>query len=245
MAQKCDKGTITDPVITFEKSVQCRSINKVHFRSKAVQTIFHTRDTAISPFKPTVLSSYTSPFKIQSCFCHEKPSAPGAINIKKRINFMDDEKSESDVSLYTENPLKQDSSSVPATSSKLSESSTSIACTNEDIEKMQCLKNTLRLIVKKPMMYIGIPVNCYFLVHLIHKHTHIPHEHILMCLKKIKLNSTFSELEDNFGLSLSYCSKLFLKNIPIIASFLRPFIVKLNKPSIRKTLPISFHTKGF
>lgn len=212
----------------------------MHIRSKAVQTKSLTRDTAISPLKPTVVSSYTSPFKINPYFCPEKPSASGAINIKKRINFMDDEKSESDVSLYKENPLQQDSSSRAGTPSKVSESSTSIACANEDIEKIQCLQNTLRLIVKKPMMYIGIPADCYFLVHLIHKHTHIPHEHILMCLKKIKLNSTFSELEDNFGLSLSYNSKLFLKNIPIIASFLRPFIVNLNKQSIRKTLPISF-----
>lgn len=212
----------------------------MHIRSKAVQTKCLTTDTAISPLKPTVKSSYTSPFKISRCLCHEKASSFGAINIKKRINFMDDDKSESDVSLYKENPQQQASSSFAATSSKVSESSTSAACTNEDIEKMQCLQNTLRLIVKKPMMYIGIPADCYFLVHLIHKHTHIPHEHILMCLKKIKLNSTFSELEDNFGLSLSYISKLFLKNIPIIANFLHPFIVNLDKKSIRKTLPISF-----
>lgn len=128
-------------------------------------------------------------------------------------------KSESDVSLYKENSQRQDSLSLAGTSSKVSESSTSIACTKEDIEKMQCLKNTMRLIIKKPIMYIGIPVDCYFLVHLINEHTRIPHEHILMCLKKIKLNSIFSELEDNFGQSLSYNSKLFLKNIPIIAFY--------------------------
>lgn len=75
---------------------------------------------------------------------------------------------------------------------------------------------------------------------MIHKHTNIPSEHILLCLKKIRLNSTFSELEDNFGLSLSYTSKLFLKNIPLIASVLRPFIVNLNNCSIKKNLPISF-----
>lgn len=57
---------------------------------------------------------------------------------------------------------------------------------------------------------------------------------------KIRLNTTFSELEDNFGLSLSYASKLFLKNIPIIASVLRPFIVNLENHLIKKTLPIPF-----
>lgn len=74
-------------------------------RSKAVQTSL-TRYTAISPLKPTVLSSCPSPLNINSCFCHKKPSASGAINIKKRVNFMDNEKSESDVSLYKENRLQ-------------------------------------------------------------------------------------------------------------------------------------------
>lgn len=73
-----------------------------------------------------------------------------------------------------------------------------------------------------------------------HKHTNIKVEHILLCLKKIRLNSTFSELEDNFGISLSYASKLFLANIPIISSFLRPFIVNLDKKLIKRNLPIAF-----
>ncbi|XP_046971057.1 uncharacterized protein LOC124538096 [Vanessa cardui] len=103
--QKYDKSTITESIVTVDKSVQCHSINKIHIRSKAVQTKFLTRDASNSPLKPSVMSSYTSPFKINPCFCHEKPSAPGSINVKKRINFMGDEKSESDVSLYKENPL--------------------------------------------------------------------------------------------------------------------------------------------
>ncbi|KAK9885071.1 hypothetical protein WA026_009295 [Henosepilachna vigintioctopunctata] len=55
LSQKCDKSTLTEPVITVEKSVQCRYINKVHIRSKAVQTKSLTRDTANSP----LLSAFT------------------------------------------------------------------------------------------------------------------------------------------------------------------------------------------
>lgn len=231
---------MTEPIVTAEKSVQFCMVNKVHVRSKAVQTKTLTRDTAVSPFKLSTTSSFTSPFKVDPCSSYIKPSKPGVIRIKKKI--MADETSDSDISSCKEIPLQDSSSSLIGASSKSSESdsSTSIRCTNENIDKIRCLENTLQLIVRKPMMYIGISKECYFLVNLLHKHTHIPEKHILMCLKKIRLNNTFSELEDNFGLSLSYSSKLFLKNIPKIASFLRPFLVKLNKDSIKKTLPISF-----
>lgn len=89
-------------------------------------------------------------------------------------------------------------------------------------------------------MYVGISKECYFLIQLLHKHTNIKEEHILLCLKKIRLNTTFCELEDDFGISLSHANKLFLANIPIISSFLRSFIVNLNKKLIKKNLPIAF-----
>lgn len=98
----------------------------------------------------------------------------------------------------------------------------------------------MRIIHKKPLMYVGIPKECYFLINLLHKHTNIKIEYILLCLKKIRLNSIFSELEDNFGISLSYASKLFLQNIPRIASVLRPFIVNLDEHLVKKNLPIAF-----
>lgn len=78
-------------------------------------------------------------------------------------------------------------------------------------------------------MYVDIPKECYYITDLINKHTNIKIEYILLSLKKMTLNSTFSELEDNFGISLSYASRLFLKNIPVIASVLRLFIVRLAK----------------
>ncbi|XP_045502862.1 uncharacterized protein LOC123699569 [Colias croceus] len=234
-----EKSTTTDPITIAEKSVQFNSSYKLHFRSKAVQTKIFTRDTSVSPYKYSFVSSSTSPFKIDQHPFHVKPSKSGVINIKKRIGF-DEDKSDADASsLYTEAP-KQDSSSYTA-SSKLSDTSaSSITNTNEDILKLQSSQINLQYIVKKPTLYIGISKESYFIVNLIHKHTNIPHEHILLCLKKIRLNNTFSELEDDFGFSLSYGSKLFTKNIPVIASVLRPFIVKLDNYSIKKTLPISF-----
>ena len=60
----------------------------------------------------------------------------------------------------------------------------------------------------------------------------------MLCLKKIRLNNSFRELGDDFAIDPTYASKIFAKNIPILASVLRPFIVKLdnkmNKIRFRK-----------
>ncbi|XP_028177251.1 uncharacterized protein LOC114365028 [Ostrinia furnacalis] len=155
----------------------------------------------------------------------------------KRNIGLEDEKSDSDISLFESG---HSSPFIPTSSSKVTDSDSNVTDTNENIEQLQCLKNTMRLIEKKPLMYVGITKECYFLIQLIHKHTNIKVENILLCFEKIRLNSTFSELEDNFGISLSYASKLFVGNIPIISSVLRPFIVNLDKKIIKSNLPIAF-----
>lgn len=212
-----DKGIITDPIITVEKSVQVTTKVNNHYRSKAVQTRCQNKSISTSPLKVSATSSFTSPFK--------------------RNILLEDEKSDSDVSCFEGGHL---SATVTTSSSRGTDSESNVTDTNENIEQLQSLKNTMRLITKKPLMYVGIPKECFFLIQLLHNHTNIKIEHILLCLKKIRLNSTFSELEDNFGISLSYASKLFLANIPIISSFLRSFIVNLDKKLIKKNLPIAF-----
>ncbi|XP_030039710.2 uncharacterized protein LOC115455167 [Manduca sexta] len=105
------------------------------------------------------------------------------------------------------------------------------------------LANTLRLIQDNPRFYIGILKECYFLVDLIKKHTTIPVENILLCLKKIRLDSKFVELANQFGMSVSYASRIFKKNVPIIAKALHCFIIKSDKTAIELNLPIAFRHK--
>ncbi|CAK1594367.1 unnamed protein product [Parnassius mnemosyne] len=229
-----DKETITDPIITVEKAVQATKKVNTHFRSKAVQTRCQNKSISTSPWKVSTISHFTSPINIKPC--HLQPLQSEVVKAVKRNIFLVDEKSDSDISCFESGLL----SPFGATSVKVTDSDSNVTDTNENIEKLQCLKNTLRLIEKKPLMYIGISKECYFLIELLHRHTNINREHILLCLKKIRLNSTFSELEDNFGISLSYASKLFLRNLPIISSFLKPFIVNLDKNLIKRNLPIAF-----
>lgn len=230
-----DRGTITDDLImSMEKSVQVTTKMNLHYRSKAVQTKWQCKSVSTSPFKVSTTSSYTSPFKNQS---YQLQSSQYGVPIAvKRHIFLEDERSDSDISNFE----NQRGSPSVVTSSSVTDSDSLVTDTSEATEKLKCLKNTVTLIQKKPLMYVGISKNCYFLIQLLHKHTNIKMEHILLCLKKIRLNSTFSELEDNFGISLSYASKLFSTKIPIIASFLRPFIVNLDRKLIKKNLPITF-----
>ena len=66
------------------------------------------------------------------------------------------------------------------------------------------------------------------IISLIHEQTNIPFNHIVLCLQKIRLNNLFRELGNDFAIDPIYASKIFAKNIPILASVLCPFIVKLD-----------------
>lgn len=65
----------------------------------------------------------------------------------------------------------------------------------------------------------------------------------MLCLKKIRLSTKFVELADQFGMSVSYTSKIFKKNVPSIAKALHCFIIKSNTPAIEQNLPIAFRHK--
>ncbi|XP_063623007.1 uncharacterized protein LOC134795105 [Cydia splendana] len=106
-----------------------------------------------------------------------------------------------------------------------------------------CLANTLRLIENKPRFYIGMPKESYYLLGIINKHTSIPVENILLCLKKIRLDTKLVELADQFGMSVSNASKIFSKNVPSIAKALHCFIIKSNKQAIEQNLPMAFRHK--
>nr|XP_049704422.1 uncharacterized protein LOC110381940 [Helicoverpa armigera] len=111
---------------------------------------------------------------------------------------------------------------------------------DSNIEDLKSLECTLKKIKNSPYFYIGIPSSCYNIVNLIQEQTNIPLTHILICLKKIRLNNSFHELADYFGIDRTDASKIFLKNVPIITSVMRPFIVTFSKKIIEKQLPMAF-----
>lgn len=186
-----------------------------------MQVLCQNRSISTSPLKETVLSSFTAPIKMESS---------QMLDVKKdeKDIVLNEEKSDIAIS-YCESGHP---SLFTGTSSRVTAS--------DNVEQLQSLKNIVPLIEKNPLSYLGISKECYFLIDLLHKHTNIKIEFILLCLKKIRMNTTFSELKDNFGMSLSNANKLFLVYIPLISSALKPFIVKMEECLVKKNLPFPF-----
>jgi hypothetical protein len=151
-----------------------------------------------------------------------------------KCNLANDDKSDSDISLYTPSVAL-----ITKTSSDTSGLIEPELKTDVILKSMS--EHTLHKIKRRPQFYIGVPKDCYFLINIIHVQTGIPEKYILLCLKKtLRLDSKFSELADEFEISTSYSSKIFSENIPIIAKVMRPFIVNLDRSSIKRCLPIAF-----
>lgn len=210
------------------------------FRSKSTQTQTTVRNMATSPMKNQTCVS-TSPFKV------EMLSTSACIKTSRKLCFTTKgEQSDSEASLFTPSTVtvtRSDSSSSIISSLQMKASSGSSSLTEQVNQQEQIIQNTIRKIKKRPRFYIGVPESCYYLIDIISKHTSIPEKHILLCLKKIRLDTKFSELADDFGMSVSYASKIFLKYIPIICSVLQPFIVNLEKTAIKRSLPMAFRHK--
>jgi hypothetical protein len=211
---------------------ECPSASKIiqvdikpSIRSKAVQCGEKTKSVATSPIKPSVQSISTSPLK----FMNGQKASRSADEEVGKMSSTEEEVSDSDTSTYR-----------PNSSDCTSDATFSDEELHQKMFRQQSLQLTMMIIKKTPRFYLGIPEECYFLVDIIEKHTNISKKNILLCLKKIRLDTTFSELGDNFGITLSYASKVFLKSIPKIAAALQPFIHKANNAGITRNLPIAF-----
>lgn len=202
-----------------------------HYRSKQVQFNVAVKDTVSSPIQLFAhQSTSTSP---------NKPSMSGHSSTRRKLIFTE-EKYDSDVS-YT---LSQEGSTFDSSPSKPSSQTTEDSSQEKIIKDQKLnLQSTLSKIKKNPRMYIGIPAELYFIVDIISKHTNLSENHILLCLVKIRLNRTFSQLADDFDISLSQASKIFYSKLPSIVNVLLPFIKTFTKSTIKKNLPIAFRHK--
>lgn len=222
---------------TADKSVQIYMTNK--FRSKAIQTEIKLVNEMTSPLKPFMQPASTSPFKVESC-ANTKPWR-SRVNISRKI--FTQEQSDSDASYSSSVTHSESLPSVTSHEVKSSSDCSEFIEYDKKKEASKMLECTLYKIMKNPRSYIGVPISCYYLVDLIQNQTNISANHILLCFKKIRLNNSFRELADDFAMSPTYASKIFFKNIPILASVMRPFIVKLDKNNIKRNLPMAFRHK--
>ncbi|XP_044741872.1 uncharacterized protein LOC123302846, partial [Chrysoperla carnea] len=104
---------------------------------------------------------------------------------------------------------------------------------------------TLRLerIEKNPKLYIGVPDHALFVLRLLSKAANLKLEHIYLTLEKIKRNSPFALLGDEYGKSDSFASEVFRKTVPLMAQYLKRFVFWPCAKTIKSTLPIPFRAR--
>lgn len=233
ISHKADKEVQVQimPVMEY-KAVQVNL--SAHYRSKATQINLKVRHSTTSPIKLST-SVATSPLIKMSTI--DVPSTSGITRpAKRKLSTLFEDQSDSEISFT---PSVSGSTSQDFSPIKVTTSDSSLP---EEIQrdKKTNLENTILKIKKKPRLYIGIPKELYFLLNIIQTQTNISEANILLCLTKIRLNSSFSQISDDFGLSLSQASKLFSTNIIPISKVMLPFIRSFTTESIKLNLPIAF-----
>lgn len=218
-----------------DKSVQVYMTHK--FRSKAIQSKIKTLNQASSPLKPSIKSSSTSPFKVET-IQNSCTSVSGLTKVSRNV-FIEEEQYDSDIYKPPEATCSS-SPSVDSLQVKSSSDCSELIAEDKKLEAEKALTNTIKKIEKKTRFYLGVPSSCYFLIDILKDEINIPKHYVMLCLNKIRLDLKFRHLTDDYGISPPNLSKIFMKNIPLIAKFLRPFIVELDKDIIKKNLPMAF-----
>lgn len=206
-----------------DKAVQVNI--KPKYRSKGVNVNIPSakQNVALSPFPLSTHNIGTSPVKL---------------SILKRKLFMENTTDSTSISSYSS------MSSADYEPSYVSESS-EVQNDSEDEKhfiNVMC-SSMLTAIEKEPKMLLGLPKQSYHLIKLLSDNIPLSTKHILITLKKIKLNESFSILALQFGYSQSTISRIFSTSIPLIAAKLKDLIVWPASSDIYKNLPISFRCR--
>lgn len=81
------------------------------------------------------------------------------------------------------------------------------------------------MIERNPRRYLGILQESMFLIGEISQFTSLDKTSIYITLKKIRLDQTFAELGDDFGVSESTASRVFSKSVMLIGGVLSDLII--------------------
>ena len=102
------------------------------------------------------------------------------------------------------------------------------------------LSNISKLCEMYPRLFLGVPVECFFLLEIILKNCNLTRKHLYLTLCKIRINLSFSILGIFFGISEGQASRAFHKTLPILYEVMKHFIIQFKSEDILKNLPIAF-----
>ncbi|KAH9635598.1 hypothetical protein HF086_012267 [Spodoptera exigua] len=167
-----------------------------------------------------------------------KGTSPVKLSVLKRKLFTENTADTISISSYFS------TSSTDYEPSYQSESSEVLSDSEKEKQfKYEMCSIMLTAIEKEPKMLLGLPKQSYHLIKLLSDNIPLPSKHILITLKKIKLNESFSILALQFGCSQSTICRIFSRSISLIAAKLKDLIVWPASSDIYNNLPISFRRR--
>ncbi|KAF9411551.1 hypothetical protein HW555_009699 [Spodoptera exigua] len=225
----CDDLQVELSTSHIEKTLHCDKAVQVNikpnYRSKGVNVNIPTKkqNVALSPFPFVTQNIGTSPVKL---------------SVLKRKLFTENTADTISISSYFS------MSSTDYEPSYQSESSEVLSDSEKEKQfKYEMCSIMLTAIEKEPKMLLGLPKQSYHLIKLLSDNIPLPSKHILITLKKIKLNESFSILALQFGCSQSTICRIFSRSISLIAAKLKDLIVWPASSDIYNNLPISFRRR--
>ncbi|KAL0839756.1 hypothetical protein ABMA28_016397 [Loxostege sticticalis] len=136
----------------------------------------------------------------------------------------------------------RDNITEPSDTSSLSVSFTGSTTTFEEIPENN-IDHTLYKIKIHSQLYLGLSQDSYFLIDTLVNNVQLPQIHILITLKKIRLNDSYSRLAIDFGLQKGCVAKVIRKTLPLIAHFMKDLIYFPEKSKVEENLPMAFRSR--
>lgn len=117
--------------------------------------------------------------------------------------------------------------------------------------RQEAIKCTRKLIDQNPMLYLGVPSNCLFVIDDICDKLALQSGHgslskvdiIRLILMKVKLDDSFERLGHMFGISKSRASVIFSTYAPLVSSHLKQFVYWPTREFIRARVPLAFRKR--
>jgi DDE superfamily endonuclease/Helix-turn-helix of DDE superfamily endonuclease len=104
-------------------------------------------------------------------------------------------------------------------------------------------EHTIRAMKARPRTYTGVPEYSWFMIENLWKISGLEYFHILIVLRKLRLNEPIEVIGDLFEVSVSQCSRIFIQTLLVLHKFFKRTIFWPDVESIKKNLPINFRRR--
>lgn len=136
--------------------------------------------------------------------------------------------------------ISEDTTEASSDNVSLSSSFSGMSC-DELVENYT--NSTVNKIKSNSQLYFGLSQENYFLIESLVNNVKRPQIDILVALKKIRLNDSYSRLAIDFGQQKAAISKIIRKTLTPLAHFMRELIYFPEKSAIEENLPLAFRTR--